>query len=402
MATNRILEREHEVGVQVESTYGTDPGAVSAGDIFKCSLAADAIGYRISRYDRDQDRDYQQPSVLSTQAGRKMTEVSIAGDVIPSGNSSTPTPPDMWPLFKHLFGTETTATAHTTTTAGSSGTSLVLTAGGGASSGIAAGDMIAVDVDATYGYEVRQVVSISTDTVTMDRALSTDPATGRTVKVGTTYAFSASALPGLSLYLKRFLGGTVRRTAVPGLILPQMELSIDFAADSPIGKVNWTGMGKAEVAHADSRPTPTTAGQPLAPTKGYAYFATTKLCLAGSLSLSVNNGMELRQNESCSLEPTGVKLTGNNSRYMVEMAMQMLATTGDTDTYAIYDAVKAFTTQDVIVQLGVTPGYIVAWRCPAYLPEVDESATDGEVSLSFSGGRCYGSAGDDDVTLAFI
>lgn len=404
MAINRILEREQEVAVQEESTYGTDPGAVVAGDFFKAQLAPDAVGRQIARYDRDQDRDYQQASVLSTQKGRESATVAIAGDLIPSGNGATPTPPDISALIKANMGSLRTATAHTTTDTGSAGVSLVLVTGGGAASGLAAGDLFAVDVDGAGAYEVRQVVSIATDTITMDRALSTDPPTGRTVKVGTTYELLNTAL--LSLYLKRFLAGETVRKAVPGVILPDMEISIDFAQDTPIGKMSFSGRGKAELAHTDTRPTPTTAGQPLAPASSKVWFEAgvtpKEFCIAGPASLKINNGLELDEGESCSLQPTRVKRTGNASRYMVEMALQLFATTGDKDSIAVYDAIQAFTYQDVLVQLGKTPGAIVAWRCPKFLADPTMTGIAGEVGLNLGGGRCYGTVGDDEVRLGFI
>ena len=405
MAINRILEREHEIAVQEEVTYGTDPGAVVAGDFFKAQLAPDAVQRAIARADRDQDRDYAQASVLSTQKGRESATITIPGDVIPSGNGTTPTEPDMDLLFKAVFGSKHKATAHTTTAAGSAGVSLNLTAGGVVASGLAVGDIFAVDVSATVGYEARQVAALpGGDVVTLDRAFTTDPAAGRTVKVGTTYLLLNSAL--ISVYVKRFLAGTIVRFALPGVVLPDMEISVDTAQDTPIAKVSFSGRGKAEIVHTDARPTPTTAGQPLAPEKTLVWFdsgaAPKKFCIAGQASLHVNNGIELRENEGCSLQPTGPKRTGNSSRYMVEATLQLLATTGDQDTIAIYNAIQAFVYQDVLVQLGTTPGSIVAWRCARFLPEPGLTSRDGELGLNIGGGRCYGVAGDDEVRLAFI
>src|SRR5512139_1278332 len=175
MAINYILEREHELAVQEEATYGTDPGTVAAGDFFKAQPGPDAVQRAIARYDRDQDRDYAQASVLSTQKGRESASVTIPGDLIPSGNASTPTEPDMDLLFKANMGSKHKATAHTTTAAGSSGVTLNLTTGGWTAAGLADGDLIAVDVSAVVGYEVRQAVSHAGDVVTLDRAFSSDP-----------------------------------------------------------------------------------------------------------------------------------------------------------------------------------------------------------------------------------
>jgi hypothetical protein len=404
MPINRILVREHELAVQAEATYGTDPGAVGAGDFFKASANPDAVRRVIARYRRNKDRDYQQASVITTLKGREHSEVTIVGDLIPSGNATTPTEPDVDELIKACMGTKRKATAHTTTAAGSSGVTLNLTTGGGAASGIAADDLIAIDVDATHGYEVRQVNSIAGDVVTMDRALSANPASGRTVKVGTTYKLLNTAL--LTVYLKRFLAGTTKRYAVPGLIIPDLEISIDNASETPIAGITFTGMGKAETTHSDARPTPTTAGTVLLPTDSRVWFdagaSPKKFCIAGNARLHINSGLELRMIESCSLQPSGVKRTGNESRYLVEMAVDLLATTGDEDTLAIYDAVQALTAQDVLVQIGKTAGQIAAWRCKKFIPDPQLTDRNGEFGINLGGGQCDGTNGDDEVFLGFI
>src|SRR4030042_2935010 len=124
MAITRFLEREHEISAQEEATYATDPGAAAVTDSFKHQTGMDAVKRSIARYDRNQDRDFAQASVISTQKGRESTTVKITGDVIPSGNATTPTIPDMDKLYKAVFGTLHTATAHTVTVAGSAGVTL--------------------------------------------------------------------------------------------------------------------------------------------------------------------------------------------------------------------------------------------------------------------------------------
>ncbi len=404
MAITRFLEREHEFSAQEEVTYLTDPGAAAAGDSFKHQTGLDAIKRVIARYDRDKDRDYAQASVLSTQKGRESTTIKITGDLIPSGNATTPTVPDMDKLFKAIFGALHTATAHTTTTAGSSGVTLNLTAGGGAASGLQIGDLFAVDVSTAVGYEVRQVVNIVTDTVTVDRKFTADPAAGRIVKVGTTFKLSNATL--ISLYLKRWIGGAGYRLAVPGVILSDMQLTVDTAAATPVAKIAFTGKGSAELVHSEARPTFTFTGAPLVPEQTTVWFDSgitpRKLYLAGSAALKVDNGMDLRDSESRSLNPTGTMRTGNSSRYNCDLSLGMLLTTGDEDTSAVYASLQSLGSLDVLVQLGKTAGQIVAFRCPKWIPEGSLGARDGEAAITFGGGRVYGSVGDDEVVLGFI
>ncbi len=404
MAITRFLEREHEISAQEEVTYATDPGAAAAGDSFKHQTGLDAVKRVIARYDRDKDRDYQQASVLSTQKGRESTTVKISGDLIPSGNATTPTVPDMDKLYKAIFGSLHTATAHTTTAAGSSGVTLNLATGGGAASGSQIGDLIAIDVDAANGYEVRQIVNLAGDVVTMDRKLTADPAAGRTVKVGTTFKLSNTTL--ISLYLKRWIGGAGYRLAVPGVVLSDMQISVDTAAATPVAKVAFTGKGSAELVHAEARPTFTFLGAPLVPEKTVVWFdagaTPRKLYLAGPAQLKVDNGMDLRDSESRSLNPTGTMRTGNGSRYNVDLSLGMLLTTGDEDTAAVYASLQSLGSLDVLVQFGKTAGSIVAFRCPKWIPEGSLGAREGEAAITLGGGRVYGTAGDDEVVLAFI
>jgi hypothetical protein len=399
MPMTYLLTREVELAVMAESTYGTSPGSPAGTDMFKQTSRLHITPKRERKF-RDMDGDYQQASILSAHQGRQSSDLKIDCDLIPSGNATTPTAPDIDLMLQHHFGTSLIGTAHTTTAAGSAGTSLVLTPGGGAASGIAAGQLIAVDVDATFGYEARRVISIATDTVTVDRAFSAAPATGRTVKVGKTYKFLNTA--SLSLYLHQWIAATGARHAVPGVILPNFEINCGFAEQTPTGKVSFSGRGMAEVTHAIARPTPTTAGVPLVPANGSVWIGTTKLAIL-SASLKSNNGFELRENESSSLQPNGPKRTGNNSRYSVEQSLEMLYGTGTPDTAAIYQSAKASETTplDVLVQLSQVPGTIVAWCTPKFVAQENRSEIGGEFGLNLSG-RAIGTTGDDEVFLGFL
>lgn len=391
-----FLNRDAEVFVQLESAWGTSPGALAGTDALK-HTSGKAIKKVVARLDRDQDRDYQQPSVLTTQVGREKTEFNLEAQVIPSGNATTPTEPDIDPLLEAHFGTKHKATAHTTTTAGSTGTALNLTTGGVAASGIQVGDLIAVDVSTAFGYEVRRVTALpGADVVTVNAAFSADPATGRTVKVGTTYKFLQSALK--SVHVWEYLNGDNFRHKAPGTVVQNCEMEFDFGSDTPTGSVKFSGEGQAEATHATARPTPTTAGTPLVPDGSYAFVGATRNCMLKG-SFKSNNGIELRENESCTLAPSGIKRTGNNSRYSVEAMVAMLLTTGTIEGY--YDAQAALTSYDLILQFGKTAGKIVAVSFPKFVPDVPVADQDGEVSLELSG-RAYGTSGDDEIYLAWI
>lgn len=393
------LTREVELAAQEEVTYGTSPGAVAGTDMFKHTSRLHVTPRR-ARYYRDQDADYQQASVLSpAQKGRESSDVKIDVDAVPSG-AGTPTEPDIDVLLKAHFGFKHKGTAHTTTTAGSTTTSVVLTAGGGAASGVAIGDLIAIDVDATFGYEVRRVTNVSTDTVTVSPALGAAPATGRTVKLGTTYKFLNTA--ALSVYINQWIAGTGVRHAVPGVILTDLEASCSFDNETPMPKFSFSGRGMKEITHATARPTPTTAGQPLVLTQGKAWIGVVKVCPINA-SIKSNNGLELRENLCASLEPVGVKRTGNNSRYSVEATLESMLTTGTPDTAAMYESAKSSdaTPLEITVQWGIVPGTIVAFVMPKFVCDPERIEITGEFGVRFSG-KALGITGDDEIFLAFL
>lgn len=393
-----FLTRDTEVLAGIESTYGVDP-TLAGTDAFAHKVLSSGYPFKrvISRFDRDQDRSPGGADIITTHKGREHSEWNIDCDVVPSGNAATPTLPDIHPFLLGLFGSHAIGTAHTTTDTGSAGTSIVLAAGGGNASGIPTGGgcLIACDVSTAAGVEVRYVVSRSTDTLTIDRAFTTDPAAGRAVYVGTTYTLLQSAQK--SLRIAGYMGaGNNVRYAAPGCIVQKGTLSMSAASDTPVAGLAFSGMGKAVVAHTLSRPTMTTAGVPLIPTTSKVWIGASALAKAVSMELSLTNTLALRQNDLSSLEPTGVKGTEKGSRYDHMFKLDCILESGTVEGY--YSGHPTLTAYDVIVQLGVAPGAMVAWRMRNWIPDVPQGDIEGEVALNMAG-RCYGSVGDDSVVL---
>jgi hypothetical protein len=289
--------RQHELFAQLEAAYGTSPGALAGTDAFK-ARAAFPWKRVVARYDRDKDQG-NEASVLSTQKGKEHSTYQVASDVIPSGNAATPTAPDMDPFFEAHLGLKHTATAHTTLAAASTTTLLKFTPGGGVASGVQVGDLIAVDVSAAFGVEVRQVTIVATDDITVDRALSAAPAAARAVYVGTTYRLSAAQLK--TLHLWGYLDGDNFRHKTGGNSVKSMDLSCDFSSQTPVAEVTFSGEGKAVESHATARPTAVTAGEPLIPSEGKVWVGASAALCAVKVGLKSDNALELRQNESCTL-----------------------------------------------------------------------------------------------------
>ena len=393
-----FLTRDTELLFKTESTWGTDPTLAGTDALAHKVVAGFGFNRVVARFDRDQDRAPGVADILSTHKGREHSTWDLECDVVPSGNASTPTAPDIDPVLYSLFGSRATATAHTTTTAGSAGTSIVLTGGGGAASGIPTGGgvLIACDVSAAVGVEVRFVVSRSTDTLTIDRAFTTDPASGRAVYVGTTYTLLQTAT--VSSYIKGFMGaGNNMRYAVPGAITQSGTLSINGASDTPVAGWSFSGLGAAITTHSLSRPTMTTAGVPLIPTASKVWIGSSAAAKIVNAELALKNILDLRMNDLGSLMPTGVKRTGNSSRYDHTMKLDILLEDGGA-IEGYYSGSANLTAYDVIVQLGVAPGAMLAWRARNWIPDAPLGDVDNEVAIN-AAGRCYGTAGDDSVVL---
>lgn len=389
------LSRDNVHFVQLETVWATSPGALAATDAFR-SRTRYPFKRNKSRIDRDQDADQNQASVITTQGGRESADFAYDGDLIPAGVAGTPTESDMDPFFEAHFGAKHKATAHTTTAAGCTATVLNFTGGGVAASGTQVGDIIVVDVDATFGLEARQVTNIATDAVTVHAALSAAPAAARNVYVGTTYRLLETATK--SVHLWNYQDGDNFRHKVGGAVVQQLTAACDFTGPTPIATVAVSGPGEKIQVHASAMPTQTTAGQPLLPDKSYAFFAGVRTCITKA-GFDSNNGIELRSNESCALFPTAVKRSGNSGRYMVNANVSALLTSGAIEGY--FDGASALTAYDLTVQLGASPGKIVVWRVRKFIPDAVIGDQDSEVSLDLTG-RAYGTSGDDEIVFATI
>lgn len=379
--------------VQAESAYGTSPGALAGTDAFR-SRTASLFEQVVERLDRDEDGDGL-VSVLTTQLGRQSgTFDTDECDFVPSGNASTPTPPDMGAFFKTHLGQELIGLAHTTVIVGSTTTLLKLAAGGGAISGIAAGMMVAVEVT-TGAYEVREVTNVAIDDVTIAPALSGAPATGRAVKVGITYRIDGTVFG--SLYLWEFLAqGNNFRQAMGGAIPQEMKLACDWTQTTPVQTCQFSGEGQIPDAQTTTTyPTPVTSGVPLIPTETKVWVDGNPHCIT-KYDLTSNNAATTRANQSCTLQPTGVKRTENNGRWEVTLNLSFLEHDTNTETY--FHEAKDLAEHDVIVQVGSTPGSALAFRTRRWIPDAKNGEQDNESSLDFEG-RCYGEVGEDELVV---
>lgn len=391
----RVIDYTHYA--EVEGTYGDITATPAGGDAHRTRVRNLGFKSVVARLDRDQDSD-RSASVHSTALGRRSAEAEVTAALASSGVTGTPTAPDLGEHFRAHFGTERVGAGHSTCTTGSTTTVVAGTAGAATALGVATGDFLAFVT--TAGIEARQV-TVSGDSFTVTPALTSAPANGSAIYGGVTYKLTFATL--LSMIRYGYLNGDFEHLCA-GWAVAEMEITYDLGSDTPEPMVKFAGPAARVETLATAIPTPTlSTTRGLGPVAAYAWIGADKTCVT-KLGLKSNNGMELRNNESCGVSgqliPTGITRTGNNGRYKIELELETMLVGATVEGY--YDGARTLTNYDVTVQLGNAIGNMVAWRTPKFIPDAEESDVDSEVAINLKG-RCYGNGTDDtELTLAIF
>jgi hypothetical protein len=371
-----------------EVTYGVDPTVGSADAYITRTPNQFKINVEHKLRDEDNDRTI---SVKTVQKGREDADFTHEGAYIPAG-ALTPTAPDTGPLYKHHFGAQATNGAHGTTDTGTTASALTLTTGDVAAMGLVVGQLVGVVVDSiggTYGIEVRQVRTIVGEVVTLCRALSANPSTGKVVLGGHQNSMNATIYSGHGY---RYVDGDNHRVACGGINPSNFELTAEWTGRTTEIMEKFTGPAARVQALATTIPSPTLAGVPLVTSQGKVWFAAAKGCV-NSVKLASNNGVVRRDNESCGAYPTGLKRPG---KFEVTLEISYIL-----DAQTHFTGQSSLTSYDVLVQLGDQQGKIIAFVARNFVPLVEQGETDGEVSNTLSG-RCLATVDLDEIYLAHI
>jgi hypothetical protein len=381
--------------LQEESAFNVEPDAVAAGD---AALTRTVMPFKrtVARLKRTKDLD-RSASTYLVQKGREKSEFSFENAVLPSGVTAAPSAPDNFVLPKTHFGTTSAHAAHSTTTTGSAGVALNLTTGGVAAMGLVVGDIIFVNVSAAVGIEARQVRALpGSDVVTMCRALTADPATGRAVYGGVQYKYSRTSL--LSFHGYQYVDGDNHREACGGINPMKYELSADFSGDTTEVQEKYTGEGAQLYPYTTAMPSPTLAANatPLVTQQGKVWLGANKTCV-NKVALSADNGIALIENGSCGAFPTGLKRTNNDGKFDVQLGIDY---TLEAQTH--FDAADSLAEIDVLVQLGDELGHMVAFVCRRWVPNADRGDLDGLFADMLSG-DCLATVGTEgsEMVLAY-
>lgn len=442
----------------VESTYGTPvhPAATDAFQIIGGSF--DYTQERVNRNDKTSSRSYRE-----RMTHRKSVNWSVNAYLLPSG--VTGTAPDITDLLEKGMGAKTTVadkTTHASTPCTT--TSLVLTAGGG--TGVNIGDAVGW-VNAAGKLEVTYVTAKATDTLTVSPALSGIPATGATIKGSVNYklannlgsltvtrvldnmvdvlvgcvvnslqfdfagdgegmltiggfgstAYSSGTSALSAQLLATPASGSITFTVTTGegvKFSANTKLMIDdeiFLVTGVAGDVvtatraqdgSTAALHNVAAEVGPYEPTATVAGSPVSGTLGEfiitgAAGARTAVPTT-TTQITIGNNASPRNSEYGKDAATGYTTT---SRRDVAFSTTMWLTKS---FYLFYNKAKAFTAQEVLIQLGNVIGKTVAAKLPNAeftVPAVNGGGAE-EVMVPINGVGLASSADNDEVILSFL
>lgn len=380
---------------EVEASYGDATATPSGTDAFRSRARTLGFKEKTSRLDRDQDSD-RSASVHSAVLGRREASFEYPMALAPSGVTGTPTAPDWGEFARAHFGTQRIGVGHSTCTTGSTTTVIAGSSGAGAALGVAVGDFLAFVT--TAGIEARQVTVVATDTFTVSPALTSAPANGSAIYAAVTYKLSKNTL--LSMIGYGYLDGDFEHMC-PGMAVADMEISYDLNGDAPEPMLKFSGPAQRVEILGTSLPSPTLqTNRGIGPAPAYIWIDGTKTCVT-KMALKSNNGMQLINDGSCNLYPSGIVRTGNDGRYLINFEFEVVLVGSTVEDY--YDNARTLTAHDLTVQVGssLTTG-ICAFRLPKHIPEADQSDVNNKVAIKL-GGRAYGNGTDDtEITMALF
>jgi len=228
--------RKSLFGVKEESTNGTPIDLASGADII-----AVQDGFEVSPSFETIDNNELSPNIGSRAPilGIEAPSASLSHYIRHSGTEATA--PNYDALLKNVLGGKTAAFSEKTTTTGSTAGSsaaraTVILASGGTS--FERGHAVLIK-DSTNGYNIRNVLSISTNTLTLLHNLTAAPATG--MLTGRPILYKPADAPA-ALSLWSFRANEAAKEVVTGAQVS--EMSIEAEAGQPLNaSFNFEGVG---------------------------------------------------------------------------------------------------------------------------------------------------------------
>lgn len=206
-----VVTRSSRLAIMQETTEGTAVVVSGASD-----FVALQEGFEMSPTVETIENAELKGSIGATKKvlGLEGVEASFSHYLTHSGTQGQA--PEYNLVLKSLLGAENVqSTERTTTTSSTAGTSsaratVILGAGGSDYSAINSGKGTAILLkDTTNGYSIRNVYSVSSNTLTLAQNLSAAPATGMNCGKFVNYSPADSSHPSLSFWLYRANGGAV-------------------------------------------------------------------------------------------------------------------------------------------------------------------------------------------------
>jgi hypothetical protein len=378
----------------LESTYGA-VGTITAANRFPAvKLGIQQLADVAQRKDKTGSRTYP-----GTPSGvRRKTTYSVQ-TYLTSWDKNT-TEPGYGPLLQSAIGGTpakfTGGTVATSTAAGRVGFT--------AAHGLTAGQAVCSNGEIRFASAI-----VDTQTIQLNTPFQTQPQAGATLTAAVTYS-PASTLPSVSLF-DYWSPATAVQRLLTGAGVDQLDILINgdyhelhfkgVARDVIDSSSFESGLGQLSSFPAE----PAVAGfdYSIVPgNMGQAWLGSesTQFCTITSASVTVNNGLDVRDREFgvadiCSvakaLAPGERTVTAQFSLYALD----------DDATKALYQAARQRSPISVMFQLGSAEGQLMGVYLKSVVPEVPEY-DDGQNRLQwqFRASRAQGTV-DDEIYLAF-
>jgi hypothetical protein len=365
--------------VSAESTYGTLPTPAN-------SDAVDTLGVvftpKLNRVASPARRGT--PGVAQMLPRRSTVDWKINPSMWePSGTVGTAS--YFAALLKAGFGSQTLPGLSTTVNDdAASTTGATLTS----AEGLAEDDLMTFDVASGARTEITRVTGIDTLDVTFD-ALSVAPDDEGDAVAGVTYKLATSISQTLSLFL--FHEDSGKKEAVSGGIVNEMTFQFDGTTEV---QVSFSGPGKELVRTGFSEPSsfaPT--GTPVSGVDVGNLYMGGSAFLIRKASVTINNGIELRNSELGTSHPTGYFRGANRRSVKVTVEYYF-----DDDT--LISKAETLTTAEARLLVGATAGKRVGMVIPKIeweMPEFGDAASGIVLSQD---GVALETDGNDEVFAA--
>lgn len=373
------IGRLGRVYAKAESSYNTAP-TLAATDALR------HLDVRLNVNPRNRVNSperHAHPSQIYRFTRRKTADWMVRGILYPSGTLNTL--PDADPILANVFGASSSTNVTLSTTVNGSPTTTSVPCV--AVTGLAVGD--AVLINATNGgRQVRWITNIVSTTLTVAPALASAPTVGDSVKGCITYKLKTAI--GSSLDIAHYLPNVSYE--MTGCAPELLRLSFD-ANDEIMFEASGPAASRARPAQTDPATFTVAGSTPPSGLTGFARFN-------GAAEEFLKAQFEIKNGISLDNRAFGTSVAQAMFRER-KREVTFSYDTMQSDDVSLLDLAEATTDHTAIMQCGLTEGSIIAVYAPVCELEVPDDQDSDEARQHSFKGVCKGTAGNDELYLAF-